>query len=168
MAMRAEIVRFHRTRKASMVFVTHDQTEAMTTEDRGPASAVDLFPRPRELSRVAGSGRAPDRPDQCHEEDDRCDRQGRRDIPPPADQAGSGFDQRSGRRDLSATDGAVRTRSQLCGLPWACAATGPDRGKQQRWKTSKLGQRGIRRLLPTATASSGPRQGAPATMRCAA
>jgi ABC-type sugar transport system ATPase subunit len=33
-AMRAEIVRFHRTQKASMVYVTHDQTEAMTMGDR--------------------------------------------------------------------------------------------------------------------------------------
>jgi ABC-type sugar transport system ATPase subunit len=33
-AMRAEIVRFHRTQGASMVYVTHDQTEAMTMGDR--------------------------------------------------------------------------------------------------------------------------------------
>jgi ABC-type sugar transport system ATPase subunit len=32
--MRAEIVRFHRTQGASMVYVTHDQTEAMTMGDR--------------------------------------------------------------------------------------------------------------------------------------
>ena len=33
-AMRAEIVRFHRNQGASMVYVTHDQTEAMTMGDR--------------------------------------------------------------------------------------------------------------------------------------
>jgi ABC-type sugar transport system ATPase subunit len=33
-AMRAEIVRFHRQQGASMVYVTHDQTEAMTMGDR--------------------------------------------------------------------------------------------------------------------------------------
>ena len=33
-AMRAEIVRFHRSQGASMVYVTHDQTEAMTMGDR--------------------------------------------------------------------------------------------------------------------------------------
>ena len=33
-AMRAEIVRFHRTQGASMVYVTHDQTEAMTMGDK--------------------------------------------------------------------------------------------------------------------------------------
>ncbi len=33
-AMRAEIVRFHRDQGASMVYVTHDQTEAMTMGDR--------------------------------------------------------------------------------------------------------------------------------------
>jgi ABC-type sugar transport system ATPase subunit len=33
-AMRAEIVRFHRTQGTSMVYVTHDQTEAMTMGDR--------------------------------------------------------------------------------------------------------------------------------------
>lgn len=33
-AMRAEIVRFHRNQGASMVYVTHDQTEAMTMADR--------------------------------------------------------------------------------------------------------------------------------------
>jgi ABC-type sugar transport system ATPase subunit len=33
-AMRAEIVRFHRTQGASMVYVTHYQTEAMTMGDR--------------------------------------------------------------------------------------------------------------------------------------
>ena len=33
-AMRAEIVRFHRNQGASMVYVTHDQTEAMTMGDK--------------------------------------------------------------------------------------------------------------------------------------
>ena len=52
---------------------------------------------------VASSGpdRATDRPDQHHEKEDRRDRQGRRDIPPPADDAGHGLDQRPRRRDFA-------------------------------------------------------------------
>lgn len=71
--------------------------------------------------------------------EDRRHRQGRRDIPPPADDAGCGSDQRPGRRDLCTANGAVQTGARLCGLAWAGTATGLDRWQAAAWENLENG-----------------------------
>ena len=104
--------------------------------------------RPGNLSRAAGPDRAPDHPDQCHEKEDRRDRQGRRDMPAgcrpcrawgrsarwPIETFAPPMEQFKRGRDFAAWLGLVPRQ----------ASTG---GKQRLGKTSKMGQRDIRRLL---------------------